>query len=146
MNFSNILSEIERLDPEVYERTSDRRRVIKNWTRRVSLAALPFAIGSLFNKAYGKTNDAVVDVLQFALALEYMEMELYRLALEATDVLPPKQQLIPSKTGLEVPAIKMMLKHEQQHVNFLSNVLRNMGMVPNNMPKFDFTGAQNGGN
>jgi hypothetical protein len=145
MNFSNILSEIERLDPEVYERTSDRRKVIKNWTRRVSLAALPLAIGSLFNKAYGKTNDAITDVLQFALKLEYLEMELYRRALEATDVLPPKQQLIPSKTGLEVPAIKMILKHEQQHVNFLSSVLQGMGMEPINMPKFDFTGAQSGG-
>jgi hypothetical protein len=145
MNFSNILSEIERLDPEVYERTSDRRKVIRNWTRRVSLAALPFAIGSLFNKAYGKTNDAITDVLQFALKLEYLESELYRLALEATNVLPPKQQLIPSKTGLEVPAIQMMWKHEKQHVAFLTSVLQNMGIVPIAMPKFDFTGAQNGG-
>ncbi len=146
MNFSNILSEIERLDPEVYERTSDRRKVIKNWGRRVSLAALPLALGALFNKAYGKTNDAIVDVLQFALALEYLESELYRRALEATDVLPPKQQLIPSKTGLEVPAIKMIYKHELQHVNFISGVLHGMGVAPNNMPKFDYTGAQNGGN
>jgi hypothetical protein len=146
MNFSNILSEIERLDPEVYERTSDRRKVIKNWGRRVSLVALPFAIGSLSNKAYGKTTDAITDVLQFALKLEYMEAELYRLALQATDVLPPKQQLIPSKTGLEVPAIQMIYKHELQHVNFLTSVLQGMGMVPDKAPKFDFTGAQNGGN
>src|ERR1044071_6719076 len=130
MNFSNILSEIERLDPEVYERTSDRRKVIKNWGRRVSLAALPFALGSLFNKAYGKTNDAITDVLQFALALEYMESELYRLALAAPDVLPPKRQLIPSKTGLEVPAIQMICKPEQQHVAFLTSALQGMGVVP----------------
>lgn len=142
MNFQNILSEIERLDPEVFERTSERRSVIKNWTRKVSLAALPFAIGSLFNKAYGKTNDAITDVLQFALKLEYIEREFYRNAVEATEVNPPKNQLIPSRTGLELPAIKMIWLHEQQHVNFLSNVLTGMGQTPDPLPKLDFSGGK----
>jgi hypothetical protein len=145
MNFSSILSEIEKLDPEVYERTSARRSVIKNWTRRVSMAALPFAIGSLFNKAYGKTNATIPEILQYALTLEYLEAEFYRVAIVATEVNPPKAQLIPSTTGLELPAIKMIYKHETQHVNFLSGVLRGMGVAPVNAPKFDFTGGAGSG-
>src|ERR1043165_260756 len=142
MNFSSILSEIERLDPEVYERTSERRSVIKNWTRKVSLAALPFAIGSLFNKAYGQAPDPIVVALQYALQLEYIERELYGMAVAATEVLPPKTQLIPSTTGLELPAIKMIWSHEQMHYNFLSNVLTGMGQLIPTMPKLDFTGGK----
>jgi hypothetical protein len=141
MNFQNILSEIERLDPEVFERTSERRSVIKNWTRKVSLTALPFALGALFNKAYGKANDAITDVLQFALKLEYIESELYRKAVEATEVNPPKNQLIPTVTGLELPAIKKIWQHEQQHVSFLYNTLTSMGQTPIAMPKIDFSGG-----
>lgn len=142
MNFSSILAEIERLDPEVYERTSARRSVIKNWTRRVSLAALPFAIGSLFNKAYGKAADPISDVLQFALKLEYIEMELYRMAVAATEVTPPATQLIQNKTGLELPAIKMIWGHEIMHFGFLRNILVGMGQPIPTMPKLDFTGGK----
>ena len=80
MNFSSILNEIERLDPEVYGRTSPRRNVIKNMSRTVALTALPFALGSMFQKAYGKSADVVTDTLNFALTLEYLESEFYKAA------------------------------------------------------------------
>ena len=146
MNFSNILSEIEKLDPEVYDRTSARRSVIKNWMRGVSLAALPLALGSLFNKAYGKGADAISDILQFALVLEQLEAEFYYNAIRATEVTPPKVQLIPSNTGLELPAIKRIWGHEQQHVNFITNILNGMGVAPLPKPTFDFTGGYGAGN
>lgn len=146
MNFSNILSEIEKLDPEIYERTSQRRSVIKNWMRKVTLTTLPLALGALFNKAYGKTNDAITDILEFALTLEQLEMEFYRLGIQATVVDPPKVQLIPTKTGLELPAFQMIYKHEQAHVNFLKGKIEKMtGKPAPPMPKFDFTGGKGSG-
>jgi hypothetical protein len=146
MNFSNILSQIERLDPEVYERTSMRRDVIKTWARRVSLTALPFALGSLFNKAYGKTGAATIaEVLQFALLLEYLESEFYLKAIQATEVDPPKTQLIPNRNGLELPAIKKIYYHEVAHVKFLQSVLTGMNETPISAPTFDFTGGMGTG-
>ena len=32
MNLQNIISEIEKVDPEVYEKLSDRRKVMKDFT------------------------------------------------------------------------------------------------------------------
>lgn len=141
MNFSNILSDIERLDPEVYERTSMRRDVIKNWARRISLTALPFALGTLFNKAYGKTAATIAEVLQIALLMEYVERDFYLGAIKATEVDPPKTQLIPNNNGLELPAIKKIYYHEDAHVKFLQSVLNGMGQTPMNAPKYDFSGG-----
>ncbi|MBS1628575.1 MAG: ferritin-like domain-containing protein [Bacteroidetes bacterium] len=145
MNFSSILSEIERIDPEIYERTSPRRTLIKNWTRKASLVALPFAIGSLFNKAYGKTNNAVSDTLQAALIFELLEVSLYGKAIQATKVNPPAAQLIPSTTGMEYQAIEMIWNQEQAHVNFLASILRQMGVTPNLQQNFDLTGGSGSG-
>ncbi len=145
MNFSSILSEIERIDPEIYERTSPRRALIKNWTRKVSLAALPFAIGSLFNKAYGKTSDAITDALQAALTFELLETTLYGKAIQATKVNPPSSQLIPSTTGNEFTAIEMIWKQENAHVSFLASILQQMGQAVNLQQNFDLTGGGGSG-
>jgi hypothetical protein len=145
MNFASILSEIERIDPEIYERTSPRRSVIKNWTRRVSLAALPFAIGSLFNKAYGKGNSAISDLLEVVLIWELLEASFYERGLQATQVNPPGTQLIPNTTGLEYPAIKMIWQQEQAHINFIANILQQMGQTVNLGQQFDYTGGKGTG-
>jgi hypothetical protein len=78
MNIVNILEEIEKVDGEIYERLSPRRTAMKsffNMGKKISLAAMPLALGSMFQKAYGQTTlpAAVVDVLNFALSLEYLE-------------------------------------------------------------------------
>jgi hypothetical protein len=146
MNFASILSEIERVDPEIYERTSPRRAVIKNWTRRVGMAALPLALGSLFNKAYGKqSNDVVADVLQVALTLELLEATFYGKALDATHVNPPGIELIPNPSGLEYAAIKMIWQQELAHVNFIADTLRQMGQPVDQNQRFDYTGGSGTG-
>ena len=73
MDLKNILQEIEKADPEVYEKLSDRRGILKSFGSKVAVAALPFALGSLFKKVYGKNTDTVVAALNFARELEYFE-------------------------------------------------------------------------
>jgi len=121
MNFSNILAEIEKLDPEVYERTSGRRNVIKNWTRKVSMAALPFALGSLFNKAYAQSTTDIVGVLNYALTLEYLERNFYQMGLAAPNLIP---------AGAARAAIQTIYDHEAAHVTFLTNAIRSSGGTP----------------
>jgi len=121
MNFSNILAEIEKLDPEVYERTSGRRNVIKNWTRKVSMAALPFALGSLFNKAYAQSTTDVVGVLNYALTLEYLERNFYQMGLAASGLIP---------AGAARTAIETIYNHEAAHVTFLTSAIRASGGTP----------------
>lgn len=139
MNFANILNQIAETDPEIYERLSPRRKVIRNFVRNVSLTALPFAIGGLFNKAYGQTTppDPILDVLNFALTLEYLESAFYQEALRNSVGPVAPDPLIPS--GLEQAAITLISNHETKHVVFLQNAIRGMGkdFVPS--PTFDFT-------
>jgi hypothetical protein len=121
MNFSNILAEIEKLDPEVYERTSPRRNVIKNWSRKVSMAALPFALGSLFNKAYAQSTTDIVGVLNYALTLEYLERNFYQMALASSGLIP---------AGAARAAIETIYNHEAAHVTFLTSAIRASGGTP----------------
>ena len=137
MNFSSILSEIERLDPEVYERTSQRRSVIKNWGRKIALAAVPFAVGSLFKKAYGKGTATIIEVLNYALILEYLESEFYRLAQTSPSLAIP--------TFAARSSIHKIGVHENQHVAFLRGAIAGAGGVAISMPTFDFTGGKGTG-
>ncbi len=133
MNFSNILNEIAKVDPEVFEKTDQRRNVLKNMTRKVALTALPFAVGSVFNKAYGKTTDEVIDALNFALTLEHLEAEFYKKAVADASALFP--------SALALGAFQTIRNHEIAHVDFLTKTISNMGGTPNaaNAKGYDFT-------
>lgn len=120
MNILNIIDEIEKVDGEIYERLSPRRSAMKdffNMGKKISLAALPLAMGSMFQKAYGQTTpSAINDVLNFALSLEYLEYHLYNHALLAAPNLN-----IPA--GAPKTAITTIRDHELAHVNLLKGAL-----------------------
>jgi hypothetical protein len=141
MNFENILKDIESADPEVYEKLSDRRGILKNFTGiggKIALTALPFAIGSLFQKAYGApTNLTVLNVLNFALVLEYLESTFYQQGLAAPNLIPAGQQQ---------QDISTISAHEAEHVAFLTTVIKSAGGTPVSKPKFDFTAGSGTGN
>lgn len=139
MNFSNILSEIERLDPEVYDRTSPRRSIIKNWMPKVALATLPLALGSLFNKAYGRNTDVITDVLNFALTLEYLEAEFYIAAVTNAGGI--------GISGAALGAITTIRDHEIAHVAFLRTAITAAGGTPVTFTaaNFDFSGGSYAG-
>ena len=136
MNLQNILNNLHEADPEFYDRTSQRRSVIKNMGRVASMAALPLAFGSLLKKAYGKTNDIITDTLNFALTLEHLEYRFYANAVASSGLIP---------AGAATGAITTIRDHEQAHVNFLKTAIQGAGVTPVSEPTFDFT-AGNGTN
>jgi hypothetical protein len=141
MNFANILHSIAESDPEIYERVSTRRRVIRNWMPKVTVATLPFALGALFNKAYGKTNDAVLDTLKMALTLERLESSFYTEALKHTS-------LFPAARPQDLMSIQLIQANESAHRTFVETMIVSTGGsyadVPDT-PNFDYTGGKGTG-
>lgn len=143
MNLNNIFGEIEKVDPEVYDRLDSRRKAMRQFANlggKLALAAVPFAFGSLFQKAYAGTagtKDSVVEILNYALTLEYLESEFYNTALA-------KAGLIPG--GAATGAIQTIAKHENAHVTFLVNTITMAGGMPIGKPTFDFSAGSGTGN
>lgn len=140
MNIVNILEEIEKVDGEVYERLSPRRAAMKEFYgfgSKVALAAVPLALGSMFKKAYGQTSSTVLDVLNFALTLEYLEYYFYQAGTAASG-------LIPAGTPA-VAAITTIRDHELAHVNLLKGAISASGGTPVafTAAQFDYTAKGN---
>jgi len=138
MKFVNILEEIEKVDGDIYERLSPRRKAMKeffNIGSKVAAASMPFALGSMFNKAYGQAVPAaVLDVLQYALTLEHLEFNFYKAGLAATT--------LPIPAGPERTALEMIRDSELKHVNFLKTVITSLGAVPvAEKARYDVTAA-----
>lgn len=144
MNVKNILTQIEQVDPEVYERLDTRRNAMHRFSfigKTLALAAVPSALGTLFKKAYGQTASDVQDVLLFAYLLENLEAEFYK-------------KVVSSFAAIGVPAgppqaaLTVIRDHEVAHVNFLKTVLNSLGVNPPtySAASFDFSGAKGAGN
>lgn len=142
MSLQNIFSEIEKADPEVYDRMDTRRDAMKRFSSfagKAALATLPMALGAMFKKAYGQTPQAdVANTLQYALTLEYLEYRFYQQGVAGTGV-----QTTASPAALA--ALTKIRDHEQAHVNYLKAVISAIGFTPISEPTFDFTGGNGSG-
>jgi len=135
MNFFQIISEIEKVDPEVYGRLDSRRSIFKNMSglgQKLAAAAVPLAVGAIFNKAYAQTNAglAATDVLNFALKLEYLESYFY------------KQRPTALFNTNNANALTLIAADEMNHVNFLTKTITALGGTPIADPTqaaFDYT-------
>lgn len=137
MNFLQILSEIEQVDPEVYERLDSRRAVFKHMSglgQKLTAAAVPLAVGAIFNKAYAQTpvGASIADVLNFALKLEYLESYFYNSRTTVTGL-----------STVNAAALATIATDEANHVTFLRTVIASLGGTPIAVPAtvgvFDYT-------
>jgi hypothetical protein len=134
MNLQNILHEIEKADPEIYDRIDNRRKMMhrfKDLGGKLALTAIPLALGSMLNKAYSQTPPTnIVDILNFALTLEYLESEFYATALGKSGLIDPT----------ETASFTSIQQQEAAHVNFLITTITSLSGTPITSPEFDFTG------
>ena len=141
MNLLNLISDIEKVDPEIYGRLDSRRRVFKHLTgvgQKVAVAAVPAVFGGMLRKAYGQTTAlpaAIADVLNFALKLEYLEYFFYNRGVNTAGLFP---------AGAATTALTTIRDDENKHVAFLRSALGSQAIAPLTEAAFDFTGAKGG--
>jgi rubrerythrin len=138
MNLFHIFDQLEKQDADLYERLeyTSRRKALRG-LGQVAAAALPAALGSLFQKAYGQAGTmTVLEVLNYALTLEHLEYRFYDKALMTSGLIP---------AGAPTGAITTIRDHELAHVKFLQTAISASGGTPVAEPTFDFT-AGNGSN
>jgi hypothetical protein len=134
MNLLQIIADIEEVDPEVYDRLDSRRSIFKHMSglgQKLSAAALPLAVGAIFNKVYAQTpvGAGVNDVLNFALKLEYLESYFYQARTTVTGL-----------SAVNSAALALIATDESNHVSFLRSVLgTNAIPVPATTGVFDYT-------
>ena len=132
MNLQNIFKEIENADPEIYERLDDRRQAMHRFTKlgsKLALTAIPVALGSMFNKAYSQAPGSIIDILNFALTLEYLESTFFTKGLDTPGLIAPTQ----------TSSFNVIAGHERDHVKFLSSTITALGGTPVAKPTFDYT-------
>ncbi|MEO6452859.1 MAG: ferritin-like domain-containing protein [Ginsengibacter sp.] len=139
MNVQHILNEIEKTDPEVYNKLDTRRDAMKSFFKasgKVALATVPIAFGSMFKKAYGGNTATIVEVLNYALTLEYLESEFYKAVVAAPG-------LTVSLTGAGRAALTTIRDHEIAHVAFLRSAIMSLSATPvtYTASNFDLTGG-----
>jgi len=126
MKIANILEEIEKVDGDIYERISPRRRAMKDFFSfgsKVAITAMPIGIGAMLKKAYGQAvPQGVINVLNYALTLEHFEARFYKDGLTALGALIP--------AGTDKTAIQIISDSENKHVTFLETVIRAAGATP----------------
>jgi hypothetical protein len=141
MNLFKLFSEIKTQDREGYEELGNRRDILKTFTGKagkIALTALPFAIGSLFQKAYaGAPTPTVVGILNYALILEYLEQTFYNTALQTPGLI---------LSTADYGALTTIYTHEVEHVAFLQTTIQSLGGTPVASPNFDFTAGSGSGN
>jgi hypothetical protein len=71
-----------------------------------------------------------LEILNYALTLEYLETEFYREAVQKGDI-----------SGDALQFAKLVFKHEAIHVKTLKSVIDSLGGKPVSKPKFDFKGS-----
>ena len=121
---------LESVDSDyISEMTARREPIEKAKTMTAGLGSAIISFGALAGTAFGQNSKLpgkIVDVLNFALTLEFLEDEYYRTALGSSG-------LIPSDTR---DVFGQISKHETAHVALLKSVLGGKA-VPK--PTFDFT-------
>lgn len=119
------------LDPELMKRVESRRAAVSRTGKMagtLAIASMPVAFGLMAKRAFaqGGLPQGIIDVLNFALTLEYLENEFYVTGLASGGLIP----------GADQPIFQQISKHETAHVALLQSVLGASAVAK---PTFDFT-------
>ena len=126
MDIFKIIDDFQKIDGDAVGRLeyASRRQFMSRLGNKVASVAAPLAFASVVNKAFAQSAGAV-DVLNYALTLEYLEDEFYRMGNAASGLIPASDKAIFTQIG----------KHETQHVAFLKTALGAKAIAK---PNFDF--------
>ena len=137
---TQIKSLFDTIDPEILETVETRGEEIANGRSTnskviaaLALGSIPVAFAALAKDAYGQTPADVIDVLQFALTLEYLESEFYNRGVGSVGLIPAS----------DLPIFQTIQKHENDHVTALKAFITQRGATPGAKPNFDFTAKGN---
>lgn len=119
---------LDTLDLDLTQKLSSRRALFGlSATKLGVLATAPLILAAVSTAAFGQEMPKqVVDVLNFALTLEYLEDEFYRTALAAPGLIPAEFAVV----------FAQISKHETAHVATLKGAL---GAAAVAKPEFDLT-------
>ncbi len=127
MNFSNIISQIEKTDSRTYEEVSGRRSLLKSFGAKVAVAALPIAFGSLFNKASAKTSTTtVVDAMNTILEMKYFEYNYFHTGNNTGALIPGS----PGLAGNDLDGFLSIESHLKLQIAFLNDNITQMSGTP----------------
>ena len=127
MDIFKIIDKFQQIDGDAIGRIeyASRRHFMNRIGSKLASAAVPMAFASIVNKAFAQSAGAI-DVLNYALTLEYLEDEFYKAGNAAAGLIPASDKIIFTQIG----------KHESQHVAFLVKALGAKAIAK---PMFDFT-------
>lgn len=130
MKLENLVTDIQ---SKVEDSNKSRRDMIGDIGKMglsAALAAIPFGLATITNPRQVKAQGSgVIDILNFALTLEYLEDEFYTMGVESNIF-----------SGSELVVLKQIQKHESAHVALLKGAISSIkDATPVSKPTFDFT-------
>ena len=140
MNIIKILDHLS--DNELLNKKGSRRDSfdhLKTMGKNVALASIPFGLAATSSKTKAATMSMAsssmmatpTEILNFALTLEYLERNFYRIALDTAGLIPNEDKAV----------FAQISQHEDDHVDFLLAALGGDAIAE---PTFDFSGAPGG--
>lgn len=124
------------LDPEIIVALDKRAvEIARGATVRSPIAAMlalgsiPIALGALATDVYGQAPSDVLEVLQFALLLEYLESDFYQRGINSPGLIPAS----------DIQVFSTIATHELTHVTALTTLINGRNGTPRTRPAFDFT-------
>lgn len=132
MTIFDILNKIDNMpaNPGAIASRREAFRTLGSLSKKTAMAAVPFGLSSIFSSKALADGNKVLDVLNFALLLEYLESDYYMMGLDSG--------VIPSGTDAEKVYMQIS-KHEKAHVELLKMAISGAGGEPIDKPAFDFT-------